>query len=206
VETYWLLRKAREFDRVAEASLDALPHPVWVVRKDARFDHANAAAVRLMAANNGWVRCVGHRIVSLGQFGEHDLGGCVAAAGAAAASPLVCTRSHGKHIERATLHVMAIAGDNPFARAWPAARALLTLELFSDELTDKAWYDRVAQHYQLTPAEQRILLRLVEGQSPKQMAEELCVTVATVRTHVQTLLFKTTCRRQIDLLRLVLGR
>jgi DNA-binding CsgD family transcriptional regulator len=101
---------------------------------------------------------------------------------------------------------MAIAGDNPFARAWPAARALLTLELFSDELTDKAWYDRVAQHYQLTPAEQRILLRLVEGQSPKQMAEELCVTVATVRTHVQTLLFKTTCRRQIDLLRLVLGR
>ena len=44
-------------------------------------DHANAAAVRLMAANDGWVRCVGRRIVSLGQFGEHDLGGCVAAAG-----------------------------------------------------------------------------------------------------------------------------
>jgi DNA-binding CsgD family transcriptional regulator len=71
---------------------------------------------------------------------------------------------------------------------------------------DAAWYERVAKHFRLTRAEQRVLLRLAEGLAPKQIAEELRVSVATVRTHIQTLLFKTACRRQIDLLRLVLGR
>src|SRR5438093_1177034 len=135
VETYWLLRKAREFDRVAEAALDALPHPVWVLRKDATFDQANAAALNLMAARDGWVRCVGRSIVVVGQFGADDLRAAMARG---TSTTLVCTRATEDRLSRAVLRLMPIGAESPFARAWPAARALLTAELPADEGMDAA--------------------------------------------------------------------
>lgn len=204
VETYWLLRKAREFDRVVESALDEVPHPLWILREDAAFDYANTTARALMASDDHWIRCVGQRIVRLGDSHESELQTLVRNASRGVASTLVTTRSSGDVLERAVVHVIPVTASSPFARCWPRGRALLSLTLPSDADTEAAWLDRVAKHYGLTPAEARVLGRLVEGRSPKEIADEFTLALSTVRTHLRSLLSKTECRRQMDLLRIAM--
>jgi DNA-binding CsgD family transcriptional regulator len=60
------------------------------------------------------------------------------------------------------------------------------------------------QHlFDLTPAESRVALTLCAGRSPKEIARDLHVSVATVRSHVASLLAKTGTSRQVQLVRLL---
>ena len=104
------------------------------------------------------------------------------------------------------LRVAPLPPSSAFVTAWPLARALLSLELPPGEDDLRASrLERLARRYRLTPAECRVLQRIVDGKSVKLIAHELHVSHATVRTHVQALLGKTACRRQVDLVRLALA-
>jgi DNA-binding CsgD family transcriptional regulator len=56
----------------------------------------------------------------------------------------------------------------------------------------------------LTLAERRVLRTVAQGLGPQDAADELGVTLATVRTHLQNLFAKTGTARQADLLRLLM--
>src|SRR5690606_11472116 len=56
----------------------------------------------------------------------------------------------------------------------------------------------------LTPREVAVLMPLLKGMSPAEVADELGVSVATVRSHLQRLFAKTRTERQVDLVRVVL--
>lgn len=58
--------------------------------------------------------------------------------------------------------------------------------------------------YHLTPAEEALALRLVQGQSLKEAAEELGITLNTARTHLKHIFLKTGTQRQSELMRLLL--
>jgi DNA-binding CsgD family transcriptional regulator/PAS domain-containing protein len=58
--------------------------------------------------------------------------------------------------------------------------------------------------YHLTPAEEAVALRLVQGQSLAEAAEELGITLNTVRTHLKRIFLKTGTQRQADLMRILL--
>lgn len=58
--------------------------------------------------------------------------------------------------------------------------------------------------YRLTAAEAKVAALLMKGQSVKQAAEELRISMSTVRTHLARLLHKTGTRRQAELVRLLL--
>ncbi|SFP20890.1 regulatory protein, luxR family [Variovorax sp. PDC80] len=57
----------------------------------------------------------------------------------------------------------------------------------------------------LTPAEARVLVALVEGQTLKQHAAAQAVSINTVRTQLAALMDKMGCQRQIDLVRMALS-
>ena len=203
VDTYWVLRKAREFDRLAESAMDALPQPTWLLREDATIEYANAAA-QALASTGDWVRAAGARLQALG---DADAGALHEALGDAAQGlgrTMACAHVQGNHGQRALLRVAPLPPSSAFAAAWPFARVLLALELSpTEDGARSSRLQRIAQGYRLTPAESRVLQRIVDGKSVKLIAEELRVSQATVRTHVQALLGKTACRRQLDLVRLV---
>jgi DNA-binding CsgD family transcriptional regulator len=63
----------------------------------------------------------------------------------------------------------------------------------------------IAQEFQLTPAELRVLFSIIEMDSVSEVARVLGITEATVRTHLHRLFEKTGTGRQADLVKLVAG-
>lgn len=59
------------------------------------------------------------------------------------------------------------------------------------------------RQYLLTPAEVRVLQHFADGKALSVIAATLGVTVHTVRLHMKSLLGKTGCRRQAELMRLI---
>ncbi len=61
----------------------------------------------------------------------------------------------------------------------------------------------LAQTFGLTPAETRVGVLLAQGLSPDEVTGELHVSMATVRSHIKSLLAKTGTNRQPDLVRVL---
>jgi DNA-binding CsgD family transcriptional regulator len=59
--------------------------------------------------------------------------------------------------------------------------------------------------YRLTNTEADIALRVMHGADPKQIAEELSISLTTVRTHLQHVFDKADTHRQAELVRLSLA-
>lgn len=56
----------------------------------------------------------------------------------------------------------------------------------------------LADRYQLTPAEVRVALMLIEGLAPVEIAAGNQVSLNTIRTQIKSLLRKTDTRRQAE--------
>jgi DNA-binding CsgD family transcriptional regulator len=63
----------------------------------------------------------------------------------------------------------------------------------------------IAQEFQLTPAELRVLFSIIEMDGVSEVAQVLGIAEATVRTHLHRLFEKTGTGRQADLVKLVAG-
>ena len=59
------------------------------------------------------------------------------------------------------------------------------------------------QLFSLTQAEAQIALGILRGAAPKELAEQMSVSLVTVRTHLQHVFDKTDTHRQADLVRLL---
>jgi DNA-binding CsgD family transcriptional regulator len=200
VQSYWLLRKARDHDRIAEQTLDAVPHPAWVLRADATIDNANAGASALMR-EAVWVGTQGGRLARIGSL---DSGALVAALarGAAGTPPVLATGcASGGRWRRATVHISPVREQPAYATAWPHASALLMLDLPPPEQLAQGWLQAFARHHRLTPAETQVLKHLARGSDVPAIAAALGVAYSTARSHMRTLLAKTGCPRQADLMR-----
>jgi len=65
--------------------------------------------------------------------------------------------------------------------------------------------EAVAAHFQLTPAELRVLFAIVEVGGVPQVAAVLGISEDTVKTHLKHVFAKTDTNRQADLVRLIAG-
>ena len=202
VAGYWALRKLHGGERIVERTLDALPQPVWVLRSDLTVDHANAAALDL-ARSTAWVHAPGRRLRRVGDLDETALRQVMSGTGAGQFTARRQDASAGT-IQRAVLRWVPIAPSSPYAQSWPHARTLLALEVQALPSADDC-LPFFARRWCLTPAEARVLQRLLRGREPDEIAGELAITRSTLHSHVLALLAKSGCRRQIDLVRVVLG-
>lgn len=74
----------------------------------------------------------------------------------------------------------------------------------TDPARRRPQHELLRTFYRLTPAEIRVALLLVDGQSPQLIAESVGVTPNTVRTQIKSVYSKTGVRRQAELVRLLL--
>ncbi|MEO6839954.1 MAG: LuxR C-terminal-related transcriptional regulator [Bradyrhizobium sp.] len=65
--------------------------------------------------------------------------------------------------------------------------------------------DTIAQFYELTTAESRVLSAILDTGGVRSVALALGVAEATIKTHLQNIFGKTGVRRQIDLVKLVIA-
>lgn len=78
-------------------------------------------------------------------------------------------------------------------------RPALALMLRLIEGTERPRFACLAQAFQLTPAEDRIALQLLAGNSPAEIAERECLSINTVRSHVAHIYAKLAVRNRDEM-------
>jgi DNA-binding CsgD family transcriptional regulator/PAS domain-containing protein len=203
-----LIGKAIEFKHAESATfadiLDGLSASVFLVDANGRIVHANLAGERTLRGGD-FLRSVGGRLVARDPQIDHGLRETVAAAAGGdieigRRGIAVPVSAHDG--ERYVAHVLPLVGERH--RVGPAAAAAA---LF----IRKAALDRplppevIGKTYNLTPAELRVLLGVVDIGGVPEIATAFGVAETTVKTHLGRLFEKTGTGRQADLVKLVAG-
>jgi DNA-binding CsgD family transcriptional regulator/PAS domain-containing protein len=194
--------KSLEAEGLAGA-LDALTVGILLVGEDGVILHANRTAARMLdrrtpiAAAQGRLRANDRhatdrlrRAVALAAGDEPQ----IAAAGIGIAL-------RGSTGEVATAHVLPLGSGEVRTRLLP--RAVAAVFIASGLQLPFGRLEAVAEAFGLTPAETRLLDRLIRGESIADAAAAMNVAVTTAKTHRSRLLSKTGMRRQTGLISLV---
>ena len=100
-------------------------------------------------------------------------------------------------------YILAIAPITPHAGTGPRAAAVIISEPDANPNLDQA---ALRSTYGLTRAEATLVSILVHGRTLEEAADVLCVSLSTVKTHLQRVFLKTDTDRQAELVRrLLLG-
>jgi DNA-binding CsgD family transcriptional regulator len=186
--------------RMVEA-LDALRCGVVLTNDGAAILHANRAAEAMLrerpfCASGGVLRAEGaagrelRNAIGLAARDEAGIGrqGLAIRLSAPEAAPVFA-------------HVLPLTGSDFRTRLRPAAAAAVFI---ADTPDAGDWARTIAGAFALTPAETRVLARLLAGRTLAQTAADLRVAISTARTHLDSIFLKTGVTRQAELMRLAL--
>jgi DNA-binding CsgD family transcriptional regulator len=99
------------------------------------------------------------------------------------------------------IHPLNVAPVSVAARPEPATDGCGSKPMEEARMPQTAF---IKNRFGLTPAEARLVLRLVSGDSLRSAAKALGVQYETVRTHLKSIFQKTETRRQAELVILVI--
>jgi DNA-binding CsgD family transcriptional regulator len=113
----------------------------------------------------------------------------------------LAVRLNGPDAPPVLAHVLPLTGSDFRTDLQPDACAAVFVRAAPDE---RACADGVAAAFGLTPAETRVLARLLAGRTLADTAADLRVAASTVRTHLDSIFLKTGVARQAELMRLAM--
>jgi DNA-binding CsgD family transcriptional regulator len=184
--------------------VNGLLKPLFLLNRAGSILFANDAADRLV--KEGKVAALRNGLLSLPpekaqkQFVKalKDVGGVDGSGHARAAS----FRSPNRSGDGAVLVLVKSAGDaKPRLGSHEPAAAVYLIDPRSSDQVDRGDLEIL---FELTPAESSLAALIAERKTLKQAAAETGVSMNTVRTHLKHILAKTGCRRQAELVALVL--
>ncbi len=185
------------------AALDALTDGVAIVGRDGRVLHLNSAAEVIVASRDGLCVCSGylratvaHIDGALNRVVHQALDG--GASGPATGGCVAVSRSEGRRPY--VLRAIPIGLNDGIDVTPPTALVVIV----DPELEPVPDSDALRRLYGLTKNEAEVALHVLDGQGLVPIADELAVSLATVRTHLQHVFDKTDTHRQAELVRLLL--
>ncbi|PIT05393.1 transcriptional regulator [Bradyrhizobium nitroreducens] len=184
--------------------LDNLTAGIFLLDAFCRLVHANSAGRVLLAADDV-VRTVAGQFVTSSADANRTLrdafaGRDGAPPGASSdAMPLLARTG-----ERYVAHMLPLSSvlRNAGERVVDAAGALLVRKV---SLGGQSYGELIARTFELTPAELRVLLSIVEVGGIPETAAALGVAETTAKTHLHRVFAKTGVSRQVDLVKLAAG-
>jgi DNA-binding CsgD family transcriptional regulator/PAS domain-containing protein len=204
------LRTGQELGALATHSadlayaLDVMPRGVAIVGPGYCVTTVNSAAEVILRAEDG-LRVRSGQLAATSACTEHKLyralyvaltgGGSNARTG----QSFTCERPSGKRPY--VIHVMPLHSGRAEQERAPSA---LVLFVDSDQEPEPA-EPLLRRLYGITRSEAEVALHMMRGADVKQISDELCISAATVRTHLQHIFDKTDTHRQTDLVRLLLS-
>lgn len=187
-------------------ALDGLAASTFIVDANGRISHANAAAHAMLnegsimqafagklAATDPTADRTLHDVLTSASHGDEAVGI------KGIAIPLAARDG-----ERYVAHVLPLT-SGVRRRAGVAYSAVAAVFVRKATLQGPHPLEALAQAYQLTPAETRVLMMIVEVGGVPEVAPVLGVSETTVKTHLQRIFAKTGTSRQADLVKLVAG-
>lgn len=187
------------------AALEAVRDGIIIVGSDEWVIHLNTAAERILRAEDGLKMWSG-RLAVTSTTAEHQLQRALHAALTDDGSTIrggrsfVCERRSGRRayvIHVLPLHHTATDETSSDAKA-------LVLIVDPDQEPERA-AALLRRLYGLTTTEADVAVRIARGADLREISDELSVSIATVRKHLQHVFDKTDTHRQAELVRLVLA-
>ena len=184
-------------------TLDGLAAGIFLVDADRRIVHANTAGHDILRADD-FLRSISGQLVARNTQANRTLdqvfadNGGVAIGTRGIALPL--TAHDG---ERYVMHVLPLT---PATRTGIGMACRAVAALFVRKVAlDSRCGELVARTFELTPAELRVLLTIVEVGGVPETSAALGIAESTVKTHLHRVFDKTGARRQADLVKLAAG-
>jgi len=198
-------RKTAEAATFAD-TFDGLSAATFFVDALGRIVHANASAHALLAEGSP-LRAPNGRLAASDAATAQSLSDIFAAAGegdAAIGIKGIAVPLTARDGEYFTAHVLPLtSGARRGAGAGYAAVAAMFVRKAAIEAPSLP--ETIAQHFNLTPSELRVLLAVVEVGGVAETADALGIGEATVKTHLHRVFGKTGTNRQAELVKLVAG-
>ncbi|WP_160167667.1 helix-turn-helix transcriptional regulator [Methylomonas sp. MK1] len=200
-------------------AIEALAWPLLIVDGDACILHLNTRAEQLLTAHFGGLSCRFGRLHCFDPSAADELAALVRQATKhPALGGGMCLHA----LPGARILVAPLPAASQWIKDWQRPLALVLIAENSEMLSGSKPFDLdfgdwsklgvakcdpvagFAKTYQLTGRETEVLQGLTDGLSPKQIAERDDVSRNTVRTQLSSLMQKTHCHSQKDLIRLFL--
>jgi DNA-binding CsgD family transcriptional regulator len=185
---------------LAAPDLIRTPHGCLLLASDGRVLHANTAARQITAANqvlrlaNDGLHARApaedallQELLRLARFGRGQ---------ARSGGRLTLQRPRGLPVTVQTLPL----GSHWLAQAFPGCTLVLIID---GERMARIGRQALQELYGLTPAEAALAVRIPGSRGLQKLAEELGLSLSTVRTHLQRAFEKTGTHRQAELVQLI---
>jgi DNA-binding CsgD family transcriptional regulator len=186
-------------------TLDGLHAGAFLVDADGRLVHANTSANDMLREGN--LLHANGRLVAFDAKGDQELNDIFAAARAgdtALGGKGVAVQLTARNGEQFVTHVLPLTtGARRQAGVAYSAVAAVFVQRAGNDMPS---LDTLAERYQLTPAELRVLIAIIDVGGVPEVAAALQLSQATVRTHLRHVFEKTGVRRQADLVKLIASR
>lgn len=197
--THWQLTEARLHQNIHQAGLDSLGYGVALLGAHGEAVYLNAFAERILQTADGLTlkagqMCAKHApehaaLPHLLQQAANGIGG-----------GLHLKRDNGADSVKRPYSLTAIPlqESHPFR---PLGEARVMLLIHDPEYAGPLdSLNNFATRYRLTPAEKRVLTLLLNDLGPQQIADQLGVSIRTVRSQLSSLYTKTKTKNQRDLI------
>ena len=173
--------------------VDAIANPILLVTAMGRIVEANAAAEEILRKGDGLRRHKGV-LAATSCAANKQLEGAIFAASASQAGGAISIpkADGGQHV----LSLVAVACEG-------SPRKVLITALA--ERPDKTREARLRHLFGLSPSEAQIAVRLSQGVTLAELAEERAVSLGTIRSQVKAVSGKLGCSRQSNIVRIVLS-
>jgi DNA-binding CsgD family transcriptional regulator/PAS domain-containing protein len=183
-------------------AVDSVRHGIAVVGPGSVVIHLNSAAERILKCGDGLYMRSGSVEASSASANAELRRSIVAAlleheAGPRGGNSFLCKRPSGKRP-----YVIHVLPFRPTTENMSEVRALVVL--VDPEQQREPSTHLLRRVYGLTNAEADVALRVLRGDGLKPICEELSLSMATVKTHLQHVFDKTDTHRQAELVRLLL--
>jgi DNA-binding CsgD family transcriptional regulator/PAS domain-containing protein len=183
-----------------ESAFDLLQAGVLFADHDCKIIHANRAARAMLDKGSPIQSVHGELKTQLPQTTA-----ALKKAVAVAMEPAIGRMGIGVPVPQsegdpAYIHVLPLMSGDTRSRLAPRASAALFVTVKDGGAGPPA--EAIAAVFDLSPAEIRILQRLLAGRAPAEIAGDLGLAMPTVRSHLASIYAKTCTSRQSDLIRL----
>jgi DNA-binding CsgD family transcriptional regulator len=205
-----LIGKVIDLPKVEAAAfadmLDGLSVGLFLVGAGGRIVYANASG-HALAREGGCLSAHGGRLRAADPDADHSLRHIFSAA--EGGDPSVGVKGiavplKSRDGERYVAHVLPLTAGAR-RKTGTSYAAVAAVFVRKAELDLQSPFEAIAQDFQLTPAELRVLFAIVDVGGVPEVAPVLGISETTVKTHLQRLFEKTMTRRQADLVKLVAG-
>jgi DNA-binding CsgD family transcriptional regulator len=204
------ISKVIELSKIEAAMLagtiDALAAGVFLLQVDGQIAHANASGKAIL--NEGQLFQEVNGII---QASDLQARATLRAAIADAAqsdsglgNPGIAIPLISRDSERYVVHILSLTSGarRKTGHLYDAVVAMFVHKASQHRPT---LIEAVAKQFKLTPSELRVLFAIIEVGGAPQVADVLGISLDTVKTHLKRVFVKTGTKRQVDLVKLVVG-